>query len=324
MCVKLPKLKKAQLLTIAISLLTLRVWSQVGGDGNSGALIVALDEKKPESKAALWLETSLRRVYPQSPAGTTNLTLLAARNSKIAFQACIRNQSTEWINVECSVSGEEDLKQQVRAVGFVPVRHFSAGTDPKELEGIGFLPGLVPDPLYPRNTASMSFGETQPFWITLRVPADAQPGTRKLVVHFSFNKGKKKADLPLTLEISPFTIQPRHDFHVTHWWRGEATWDYYHTGMFDDRWWNLTHDQLVDMLDHGSDVIYVPMLFNRRETFKRPCQLLIANEPAPGKYEFDWSRVKQFTDMCKKIGFKQFEWPHMWIYWGLKKSNARL
>jgi hypothetical protein len=63
------------------------------------------------------------------------------------------------------------------------------------------------------------------------------------------------------------------------------------------------------------------MFFDRRETFKRPCQLLVVNETAPGKYEFDWSGVKKFTDMCKDIGFKQFEWSHLWVYWGVKNPE---
>lgn len=123
----------------------------------------------------------------------------------------------------------------------------------------------------------------------------------------------------MKLEISPFVIKPRENFPVTHWWRGEATWDYYKTGMFEDqRWWDLTRAQMQNMYDHGSNVVYVPMFFNRRETFKRPCQLLIINEPESGKYEFDWTNVKRFVDMCKEIGFKEFEWPHMWIYWGVE------
>jgi hypothetical protein len=46
--------------------------------------------------------------------------------------------------------------------------------------------------------------------------------------------------------------------------------------------------------------------------------LLVVNEPSPGKYEFDWRHVKRFTDMCREIGYEKFEWPHVWIYWGVK------
>ena len=122
----------------------------------------------------------------------------------------------------------------------------------------------------------------------------------------------------MIVDVSPLVIRPRQDFPVIHWWRGEATWDRYQTGMFDDRWWKLTEDQLANMLDHGSDVVYVPVFFDRREVFKRPCQLLVVDEPSPGVYKFDWSRVKRFTDMVRRIGFKKFEWSHLWIYWGVE------
>ena len=189
-----------------------------------------------------------------------------------------------------AVSGADDLKPRVRFVGLVPMPHLTPNTDPKELDGAGMLPGLVPDPLLPQTKATIGMNESRSFWITLNIPADAKPGPREFKVKLTFDGGKSSEELPVHLDVSEFVIQPRKDFHVIHWWRGEATWDYYQTGMFDDRWWELTKAQLQDMLDHGSDVVYVPIFFDRREVFKRPCQLLIVNEPEPGKYEFDWSR----------------------------------
>ena len=91
--------------------------------------------------------------------------------------------------------------------------------------------------------------------------------------------------------------------------------------MFDDRWWNHTKAQLIDMLDHGSNVVNVPVLFILKPVFKRPCQLLIVDEPSPGKYVFDWTRVKKFMVMCKEIGFNKFEWSHLWVYWGVKNPT---
>jgi hypothetical protein len=265
-----------------------------------------------------WLETSLHRVFPASEPGAKELSLLAARNGRIAFQACVRNGRTQPLSVECSVSGAEDLKPLVRFVGLVPMAHLTPNTAASELDGIGMLPGLVPDPLLPQSKATIGLNESRSFWITLNIPRDTKPGPRELKVTLSFDGGKSKAELPVKLEISDFTIQPRRDFHVIHWWRGEATWDYYHTEMFDQKWYDLTRAQLQDMLDHGSDVVYVPIFFNRRETFQRPCQLLIVEEPETGKYKFDWSEVKKFVAMCKEIGFKRFEWSHIWIYWGVE------
>ncbi len=267
----------------------------------------------PAKSAKYWLTTSLVRVFPASPPADESLELLAARNGRIAFQACVRNESTKPLTVECSITGGDDLKPLVRWVGLVPMQHLTPGTAPEELDDVGHLPGLVPDPLMPTNKGVVGSFESRSFWITLNVPADAKVGVRELKVRVG------ETELPVKLDIAELVIQPRKDFPVIHWWRGEATWDFYKTGMFEDeRWWKLTHDQLSNMLAHGSDVVYVPIFFDRRETFKRPCQLLIVDEPSPGKYTFDFSRVKRFLDMSKEIGFKEFEWSHLWIYWGVE------
>jgi Domain of unknown function (DUF4091) len=301
-------------IAIATLLTALGISTQIFAAEKKGA-------DKPAAKAdkttSFWLETSLKRVFPRSPVGSGELQLLAARNSRISFQACFRNNRVQPFDVECKITGADDLKPQVRFVGMVPMHHFTPNTNPKELDGVDYLPGLVPDPLWPMSKVQGPPSESRSFWITIQIPADAKPGAREFNVCFNFDKDKQ-VTLPVNIEISPFVVQPRHDFDVIHWWRGEATWDYYKTEMFDDRWWKITHDQLQDMLAHGSDVVYSPIFFNRRETFKRPCQLLIVNETKPGVYEFDWSQVKKFTDMCKGIGFKKFEWSHIWIYWGVE------
>jgi hypothetical protein len=277
---------------------------------------------QPNAKAEVWLESSLHRVYPSTSPGHDSLELLAARNSRIAFQVCARSENVQVLYVEPKLQGVDDLNPRVRFEELVPVERFTAPMS--DVEGVGHIPGLVPDPLMPWTKVNFGPMQSRAFWITLNIPKDAKPGLHEITVKVSLHTDDKEVKeqtvkLPVKLTISPFVVQPRHDFPVIHWWRGEATWDYYKTGMFDDpRWWQITNDQLADMLDHGSNVIYVPILFDRRETFKRPCQLLIVKEPSPGRYEFDFSRVKQFTDMCKKIGFKQFEWSHLWIYWGVK------
>ena len=275
-------------------------------------------EAKDGGRTSYWLESSLKRVFPATAPGSATLEILAARNGRASFQACARNDRVQPLDIECTVTGGDELKPRVRWVEMVPVRHRTPHTDLAELDGAEHIPGMVPDPLIPRTKAVVGSFESRSFWITLNIPADARPGLHKLTVRLAPKDGATAVELPVIVDVSPLVIRPRQDFPVIHWWRGEATWDRYQTGMFDDRWWKLTEDQLANMLDHGSDVVYVPVFFDRREVFKRPCQLLVVDEPSPGVYKFDWSRVKQFTDMVRRIGFKKFEWSHLWIYWGVE------
>lgn len=300
-----------------IAALLLLPWPGGANEGNSNEC-VSINDAKNHISAKVWLESSLKRVFPKTHPGRTNLSVLMPRNGRASFQVCVQNRGTEALKVHCALGQMDDVRTQVRVVGLVPMLHLTPGTEVTELEGVEYLPGLVPDPLYPQSDLMIGPRETRSFWITLRAPAEARAGTREAIVQISLADGKQKVKVAANLELSTLVVQPRRGFPVIHWWRGEATWDFYRTGMFDDRWYEQTRAQLTDMLDHGSDVVYVPMFFDRRETFKRPCQLLMVSEPAAGQYRFDWSEVKKFTDMCKEIGFKKFEWSHLWIYWGVE------
>jgi hypothetical protein len=281
--------------------------------------VSAAEPSRPGTKC--WVQSSLSRVYPASPAPEQSkpLRIPAARNGRFSFQACVRHEQTSMLRVRCDVTSDDpDIKAQVRRVGMVPMIHHTTDTPLDDLDGKPFMPGLVPDPLFPDNNWVIGPRETQPFWITIRVPANAKPGPHELKVRFDLGNGKHE-DLIATLDVSELVIKPRHDFPVTHWWRAEAIWDYYKTGMWEDpRLWTLMEAYLRDYVDHGNDVIFVPVFFSRRETFKRPAQLLKVTSPSAGKYEFDWTEVQRFVDLARKCGIERFEWPHLWIYWGVE------
>src|SRR5690348_11418778 len=58
----------------------------------------------------LWLESSLKRIFLNTPAGSTNLELLAPRNGRISFQVGIKNDYSDAIFMHCGVQGADDLK----------------------------------------------------------------------------------------------------------------------------------------------------------------------------------------------------------------------
>lgn len=265
-------------------------------------------------RVSFWLESSLNRVFPDSAPGDRRLSQITARNARCSFQACLRNDRSWPIDVQCSVTGADDLDIKMRRVGYVPQWNFTADVPKGELDGLGHVPGLVPDPLYPESKALVGPYGTQSFWITLRVPPKATAGVRKLSVTFTSPTLKEPVTLTPEIEISEVVLQPRQSFPVTHWWNADAIYDWYKQPVFGEQWWKIMPSYLNDMLEHGSDVILVPAFYLRREIVERPSQLLIINEPTPGKYQFDWSRVKRFVDMAKQSGFKQFEWGHFWTY----------
>jgi hypothetical protein len=133
-----------------------------------------------------------------------------------------------------------------------------------------------------------------------------------LKVQFAGPALKAPVCLTAHLDVAPLVLKPSRDFLVTHWWCADALYDWYKLDPFGEKWFKITRPYLEDMIDHGSNVILVPLFYVRREIVERPGQLLLITEPTPGHYVFDWSRVRQFVRLAKSVGFEHFEWSHLW------------
>jgi len=282
----------------------------------------AADATAPATK--IWLETSLHRVFPASPAGTrTELPLASARNQKVSFQAVIRNESTSAIDVDCNVTAPEGVQLLARRVGYVPLPHHTTNVPPEEQDGLGFVPGLVPDPLFAEHTAKVGPLENQSFWITVTVPAATQPGQKDVTVKLTGTIGKEKTQVPLGtltahVNVHALVLQPRHDFPVTHWWHADAIYEAYKIEPFGERWWQLVEMHMRDMVAHGSNMIIVPLFHQRTEIVPRPCQMVGVQVTSPDHYRFDFTATKRFVELAKRNGIQYFEFPHLWLYWEVK------
>lgn len=79
------------------------------------------------------------------------------------------------------------------------------------------------------------FKFNQSFWITIIVPPDARVGFHDLNVKFSFPQNTQNVELQPRIDVYPLVVQPRNDFHVTHWWRPESIYEYYKIEPFGER-----------------------------------------------------------------------------------------
>jgi hypothetical protein len=275
-----------------------------------------------------WLASSLTRLFPASPVGgAQTLALLAARGERTSFQACLRNPTISALKARIVVSAPDDVRITVRRVGYVPMLHHNTETEAAELDGVGHIPGMVPDPLFPEDTIMLGPWESHAFWVTVQVPADVAPGTREISVRLVV-QDEALPPLSVHLDVCPLVAQPPRAFPVTHWFYADALCDWYKVAPFEEPFWAIVRAYMQDMVDHGGNSLYVPLFTPPTDGIKRPTQLLRVTTPMPGQYQFDFRDVQRWVRLARECGARYFEWTHLFSQWGVKyalrvyRSNA--
>lgn len=267
-----------------------------------------------------WLSSSLVRQYPLGRAGSDrSLTLAAARGSRTSFQACVKITGSSPVSVRVTAASTAALGLCVRRVGCVPVPHHNTGTPGDELDGLGLIPGFVPDVLFPEDTTLVAPAEVTAFWITVTIPKDIKPGTKTVRVEVTAD-GRKLAGLTARIAVSSVILPKRRDFRVTHWFYADALCDWYGVEPFEEAFWPICRKYMRNYADHGLDTIYVPVFTPPLDGVKRPTQLLKVTRKKGGGYAFDWRLVRKWIDLAKRCGIRHFEWTHLFTQWGAEKA----
>jgi hypothetical protein len=260
------------------------------------------------------------RHFPQArPQAITGWAIDMARNEGSSVQVALR-QEGERQRVQVSVHSPAGWQVRVRREGLVPLRHLNTPvpTDPLDVDGLGHIPGYVPDPLFDEDALLLPQEETHAFWITVQ-PAGAPAGDYTLEVIVS-----PEREAPITLRVPvrvhDVTLEPRQDFHVTHWFYADALIDWYRTVLFDERFWAILPAYVRDLVEHGQDTLYVPVFTPPLDGVKSPSQLLQVHRVAADTYRLGWDDVKRYVDLARAQGISHLEWCHPFTQWGAKHA----
>ena len=256
------------------------------------------------------LTPSTIRHFPNAVLPARRLaTIDAALNERFSFQLALR--ADEAANVKVGLEGPDGWELRVRRVGFVPVAHHNTPVlaDPLETDGLGHVPGFVPDPLFDESSMLLPQEETNAFWFTVRPGKGAKPGKYAIAATVSVVDAEGKVVgrprvLKLAVRLHDVVLAPRVGFDVTHWFYCDCLMTRYGAEGFDERLWSILPAYFCDLAEHGQNVVYVPLFTPPLDTDKRPSQLLKVRTVSPGKYAFDWSDVSRFVRLARKCGIE--------------------
>ncbi|MCD4823173.1 MAG: DUF4091 domain-containing protein [Phycisphaerae bacterium] len=242
-------------------------------------------------------------------------------NERFSFQIAMQMAGEQPQQVRLEVDSPRGLMAQIRRVGYVPIRHHNVPVmpDSADMEGLGHIPGYVPDPLYEEDSMLLPAGETHAFWITVRPSRNALPGRHTIKVTVIPETGRRKTHT-VRVRLHDIVLRKRKNFTITNWFYSDSLMDWYKTDGFDKRFWEILPRYMRNLADHGLDTVYVPVFTPPLDGIKRPSQLLRVKKVQKDQYRFDWRDVRKYINHAKSCGITHFEWPHPFTQWGVKHA----
>ncbi len=150
-------------------------------------------------------------------------------------------------------------------------------------------PARFPDCLAEERQCDMTNGALKAIYLTLRIPAAAEPGEYR--GNLTVSSGETTAALPVTLTVYPLTLPDQRHVLVAEW---------FSTGQFkkfhgvesaqSDRYWQILRAYAKNMVEH------------RQNTFEIRLSLIKTMLDDNGKYSFDFSEFDRFAQVFWDTG----------------------
>lgn len=208
---------------------------------------------------------------------------------------------------------------------------------------VEWVPSLMPcypgvcDDNYLRTSPGLYPDILQPLHMNGRIPVTKSP-VRSILMEI-FTDGEADAgEYTVSLElISDFGIEantelkvniidellPDTGFLYTQWFHCDCLADWYHVKVFSERHWEIIENFMKSAVECGINTILTPVFTPPLDTYvggERPTVQLVGvtqiGKDSDMRYEFDYSRLDRWIDMCDRVGIKFFEISHLFTQWG--------
>ncbi len=180
-------------------------------------------------------------------------------------------------------------------------------------------PGLYPDLLAPMQmygSVACVPGQLRSVWIDID-PAGALPaGDYNLSVVMSDGAVTERASLAVHIIAADL---PPQELRVTEWFHCDCLADHYGVPVFSERHWEIIGNFVRTAVRNGINMLLTPVFTPPLDTHvggERPTVQLTDVKKTAGGWEFGFSRLDRWIDMCDRCGVGYFEISHLFTQWG--------
>ena len=177
-------------------------------------------------------------------------------------------------------------------------------------------PGLYPDllrPLHYDGQLTVPVGQTQTLWVEADLPQDLAAGEYPLTVSVG------DSAVTVTVRVLAHALPPQTLIH-TEWFYADCLADYYRVPVFSEEHWAILDNYITTAVRNGINMLLTPLFTPELDTYiggeRTTTQLARIRVTGKDRYEFDFSLLGRWIDLCLARGVECFEMPHLFSQWG--------
>ncbi|OBZ17591.1 DUF4091 domain-containing protein [Bacillus sp. FJAT-26390] len=267
------------------------------------------------------LLSSLAKVFAdEKPANESYKYASALLGETFSFQVAYTSD-TLLKNMVLKIDSPIAEHATIRSVGLVP-SEMPCYSDP-DTDVLRTAPGLYPDPLYELEQQSVVSvpGQWRSVWVSIALDKSVPAGVHPVRISFQSADGEQlaKSDV-FELTVIPVTLPPQQLIH-TEWFHADCIATQYGVEVFSESHWLLLERYADTMARHGMNMILTPLFTPPLDTAiggERPTVQLVEVAANGSTYSFGYDQLTRWITMCRKLGFKYFEFSHLFTQWGAK------
>ncbi|MBR9999279.1 MAG: DUF4091 domain-containing protein, partial [Cyclobacteriaceae bacterium] len=260
----------------------------------SGSSIGEIDEimvfKTVDPLEKIFKETSF---FNEKEAGA-----FVARGEHASFQFVVRSRlNISGLKLEVGdLKNGHNVLSDIR-VGYVDYVRIGRNTPNASRDKLFSVNGLYPDPIVERPGMDISADETQPVWVTVRIPGETPAGKYTGEVILSGKAGEETFEVKKSVWIQVYPVTIKHtSLWVTNWYTTsphnlELIFGEKNIEPYSGRYWTFIKLLADKMAEYRQNVALIS-----------PLMLTEYNLDRQGNYQFDFSRFDQTVEIFREAG----------------------
>ena len=267
-------------------------------------VLSAANAQRASGALQAWDAGAEMRLTPASMPNTreSEASAEAFRNEIVSVQFAVRaSQTLQPFKATCGSASDAGARAlpcgwvEIRYPGYVPVVERGE---------------LMADPLLTSPPAEIKPNWTQGIWLTISVPADADPGEYKGALKVEAGSESKQFDL--SLRVLDFTLpgMKRGDFYLNIWQDPAAVARLANVPLWSPEHWKLLEAYTQDLAAHGqrsisTSIVYDPWRSQTGFVYPSMVEWRFPGEYQAGqasKFQFDFSVFDHYVEMMMKAG----------------------